>query len=924
MQGHYTPAFAQAMVLGFERQFEVDGGHQFDVLMGEAEDDEAEPLFEEDPWDDFDQHDDVLERAEEPSKAEKQAVMRLHQNTGHRAPLRLAKALVVAGASPSVVRAAKELVCDICKETKRPPSRRPSSLPKPRHFGDQLHVDLVSMKDIHGETHWVIHAIDAVSGYQVARVMENKSADAAALFFEQMWIPILGSPKVIVADLGPEFTSDRFQRSLDFHDVLLHHVPVESPWMNGLAERAGGSLKVIVGALTKQFSCQGRHEMQSAVAAACDACNQDIGHTGYSPAQYVLGKAPRTSEEIIPQDLRTRLASHSLLENTPSLARQAALKEAARIAMIRMRYSQSLRRAEFTRARKAVPWESFKIGDLVYFYREQKVAPGGGSRGSRKKKLLLRQWHGPALVAALEGGRTPTSAYLTYRGNLTKCAIEHIRHATSLERLASEEWDQLLQDVLRASEEPPGELEDAPVEDAEAPQEEPEPLNDQEGLEEAPYLSSSRNPSTSSVTYPYPFSAADLVPLVVASSSRTSELLSMSQSLQSSMPTSLSPSRRTSRSSTAMDEKSGRPRVPTSENPLAPVAEERTEAPARSSFTPEELAEHSPSYSPSIAPRQEGDAQLPGDPAMASEDRSARLERAQGSVRRALSEGATVEERDAKRRAFVPLTLGDKTIDVLLSEQDTCVHPLLRAVQQAQEDIRNGNLSLSDHGSWDGRWPLLSRLEVEAALENEQMLPFGGVVPGHEVLQTGAHKEIVWKYLSEADKEKFREAARDQRSKWVENNAIQVLSLQQSRQVRQELERKGELEKILKPRFVLTDKNSSLRTPETPMPLKANARIVVPGFRDLANLQGQLRRDSPTGSRLAQHLLFSIAACRPHWHLRAADVRAAFLKGDPYVSRVLYISNTDPNKGPSIPLVQGGLAKVLKGVFGLADAPTFG
>ena len=101
--------------------------------------------------------------------------------------------------------------------------------------------------------------------------MEAKSADEVVKFFQSSWIPILGAPKVVVSDCGPEFTSDKMQ------DVVLCHIPVESPWANGLAERAGGSLKVITGKLIKDFSCQGRDDLQGALAAAVDACNADVG-----------------------------------------------------------------------------------------------------------------------------------------------------------------------------------------------------------------------------------------------------------------------------------------------------------------------------------------------------------------------------------------------------------------------------------------------------------------------------------------------------------------------------------------------------------------------------------------------------------------------------------------------------------------------
>ena len=65
---------------------------------------------------------------------------------------------------------------------------------------------------------------------------------------------------------------------------------------------------------------------------------------------------PRTSAEVIPNDLRLRLSTHSLLDNDPSLARQTALREAARVALVRLKYSMSLRRAAilsiFTVSRK--------------------------------------------------------------------------------------------------------------------------------------------------------------------------------------------------------------------------------------------------------------------------------------------------------------------------------------------------------------------------------------------------------------------------------------------------------------------------------------------------------------------------------------------------------------------------------------------
>ena len=638
---------------------------------------------------------------------------------------------------------------------------------------------------------------------------------------------------------------------------------------------------------------------------------------------------------MIPNDLRLRLSTHSLLDNDPSLARQTALREAARVALVRLKYSMSLRRAEFSRARRAVPWDSFKMGDIVYFYRQQKVAPGGGARGTKRKRLILNQWHGPGMITALEGGRIPTAAYVSYRGNLTKCGIEHLRPASTLERLAMSEWEELLSDVINAS--VPGDDEYEPTEPSQdavnASEDQPdversderEQLDSQEGLAQpTSHFSSSGAPHA--VQYPYPFQAQDLIPMM--------QMASTQSSAAASIPASSSPSRRTSTSSmppSALSRQSSmaKEKVVLEESKLPAVVEEPSiDETAQKDPIPADPSEGAAGSLPSEAPPPVESSQAP------SLGELPRLERAQGSVRRALSEGAA-EERSPKRRPFVPLLLAGKSIDVLLAEQDTCIHPLLRAMVQAQDDISNHYLTEGDHGTWDGRWPLPSRSVWEAYETLGWSWPEGSIDSSSPaflarqdeqsvlLVQTGAgnHKEMRWSQMDEPTRQQFRVAAEEQWQKWTENGAVEVLNLHQSRAVFQELERKGELDRVLKPRFVLTDKNASLRTPETPLPLKASARIVVPGYRDLANLQNELRRDAPTGSRLAQHVLFCIAASEPSWWLRSADVRAAFLKGDPYVQRVLYICGSDPAKGPTIPIPNGAVAKVLKGVFGLADAP---
>ena len=65
------------------------------------------------------------------------------------------------------------------------------------------------------------------------------------------------------------------------------------------------------------------------------------------------------------------------------------------------------------------------VGDLVYYWLEQKY----NKRVNRnQRRLLLRQWHGPALLVAFEGA----NCHVTSCGTLTKVALEHVRPASPM------------------------------------------------------------------------------------------------------------------------------------------------------------------------------------------------------------------------------------------------------------------------------------------------------------------------------------------------------------------------------------------------------------------------------------------------------------------------------------------------------------
>ena len=159
------------------------------------------------------------------------------------------------------------------------------------------------------------------------------------------------------------------------------------------------------------------------------------------------------------------------------------------------------------------------------------------------------------MIVAIEGGRVPTAAYVSYRGNLTKCAMQHLRHASALERLSSADWKEMLEEVIAAIEEeaqtdgggdlPEDRDEDDDEDQGDGPADDdmPDPDAPREGgpgLGDAtlPSLPSSTSRSTST-PFPYPSSSADLLPMATLASSRASGATSGFSSRRSSLPTTL-------------------------------------------------------------------------------------------------------------------------------------------------------------------------------------------------------------------------------------------------------------------------------------------------------------------------------------------------------------------------------------------------
>lgn len=155
----------------------------------------------------------------------------------------------------------------------------------------------------------------------------------------------------------------------------------------GIAERSGASLKALVGALCQTHAVATFSEMQEAAGEAIAAYNADPHEAGVSPMQLVTGRNPQVCGDVF-NDFGKRLAEHSLLEAEPSIDK----------------------------------WPFVKGPEWRWF-----VASEGAN-----------------------GIGFAANCFISFRGQLTKCPMEHVRKASSL-GIASGSWEAGIDDVLRAA-----------------------------------------------------------------------------------------------------------------------------------------------------------------------------------------------------------------------------------------------------------------------------------------------------------------------------------------------------------------------------------------------------------------------------------------------------------------------------------------
>ena len=218
-------------------------------------------------------------------------------------------------------------------------------------------------------------------------------------------------------------------------------------------------------ALPKGGEACGKFQPTNSSVAWVWLVSETVNGTGFSPAQWVLGKGPRIPFSLTQSQ---SLASRDLALSDPSFARRAALQTAARAALTQLDGSQRLRRALLRKSRPGA--HPLQQGEQVYFWRRR-------AGGKKTKPIMGSRWVGPGIVLGQHG----SLVWIAYRSNVVKVAPELVRRAAADE---SKLWGELLAEaeVMRTiAGRLPTEFETVPVEEPDpwAPEGSEPPLSDE-------------------------------------------------------------------------------------------------------------------------------------------------------------------------------------------------------------------------------------------------------------------------------------------------------------------------------------------------------------------------------------------------------------------------------------------------------------
>ena len=301
----------------------------------------------------------------------------------------------------AVLDAVDKLDCDVCKRIQRPKTIRDAALKRDIDFNEAVTIDEAEVVLSDGFRVMVLVVADEASGFRMiipTKAVRSISGKEAKELFYRGWCSWAGCPETLVYDPAAGQLVSEFANPGDDNDITMRPVPAESPQLKSKVERSIDFFKDHFVRVDKQVGLTRHDDPHVWCSHIAFACNTHFRKSGFSPYMFVLGHAPKVPTSLTESFLgdQRRLAAHSsvLFDKGPRRAEQ--IRAAANRAFFDMDTDEQTRKALTGRVRPSR--DTFKPGQLVYFYRAATVKK---AMGRRLQSSI--GWNGPCIVLALEG-----------------------------------------------------------------------------------------------------------------------------------------------------------------------------------------------------------------------------------------------------------------------------------------------------------------------------------------------------------------------------------------------------------------------------------------------------------------------------------------------------------------------------------------
>ena len=351
------------------------------------------------------------------------AIRRLHRRFGHMPTNSLVQLLRHARAPNDYIEAARRYRCGPCVESAPKAQTEKVAKPKSYVFNYEIGVDALEVSDANDTKYTLLNVVCMGSTFQqVYLVREGGGTPTSSSCIQALvsgWVGWAGWFKKLVCDRG---THNRgvFMSTLCANGVEIRQAGLEAPEQIGRVERHGGIFKNMLKRVVKDRNVVGKDELTLAIAMTVAAKNEMLRRGGFSPAQWVLGRNPRSPGAQGDEDEFADLGTiQAQVDGTSAFGVSAAYRASARRAFV---HEDTSKRVQKAILHKSAPLPGdYQVGDLVSYRREQR----GGETGT--------QWSVASRIIGTEDDKT---LWVLCEGLPVCVAKDRLRPVTGPEALA--------------------------------------------------------------------------------------------------------------------------------------------------------------------------------------------------------------------------------------------------------------------------------------------------------------------------------------------------------------------------------------------------------------------------------------------------------------------------------------------------------